>query len=208
MDEEIFYNSAYTGTKQYHQNDVKTANASGFGAAADDFMERGIDLNEQLINNKPATYFFKMNSNAMIGASIDVGDILIVDRSLKAVNGKMLDHSKAKVDLLSTYLEKYLNIISNDGYTHKISVFDLFCGEGIYENEGEGSPIATLRVLKDLHFINKAKNKNIPKVDLFFNDLDEQKIQKLKSIIEKKKPHWYVWVKIQGVMKTYTHLHS
>lgn len=90
MDEEIFYNSAYTGTKQYHQNDVKTANASGFGAAADDFMERGIDLNEQLINNKPATYFFKMNSNAMIGASIDVGDILIVDRSLKAVNGKII----------------------------------------------------------------------------------------------------------------------
>ena len=37
----------------------------------------------------------------------------------------MLDHSKAKVKLLSKYLEKYLNIISNDGFTKKISVFNL-----------------------------------------------------------------------------------
>lgn len=102
----------------------------------------------------------------------------------------MLDHSKAKVKLLSKYLEKYLNIIANDRYTQRISVFDLFCGEGIYENEGEGSPIAILRVLKEMHFANKAKNKNIPKVDLLFNDIDEFKIQKLKTIIEEKKLHY------------------
>jgi three-Cys-motif partner protein len=71
----------------------------------------------------------------------------------------MLDHSKAKVLLLQKYFEKYLNIIVNDGYTQKINVFDLFCGEGVYENEGEGSSIAILRTLKDLHFINKAKHK-------------------------------------------------
>src|SRR5216110_1143618 len=93
----------------------------------------------------------------------------------------MLDHSKAKVLLLRKYLEKYLNIIANDGYTQKINVFDLFCGEGVYDNEGEGSPIAILRTLKDLHFINKAKNKDVIKVDLYFNDKDEFKIEKLKS---------------------------
>lgn len=102
----------------------------------------------------------------------------------------MLDHSKAKVLLLQKYLEKYLNIISNDGFTEKIYVFDLFCGEGIYENDGEGSPIATMRTIKDLHFINKAKNKNIPKIDLFFNDKDESKIEKLKSIILERKLHY------------------
>ncbi len=101
----------------------------------------------------------------------------------------MFDHSKAKVKLLAKYLEKYLNIISNDGYTTKICVFDLFCGEGIYENDGEGSPIAILKVLKELHFVNKAKNKNIPKVDLLFNDIDEFKIEKLKEIIGDKKLH-------------------
>ncbi|MEO6721158.1 MAG: three-Cys-motif partner protein TcmP [Ferruginibacter sp.] len=108
----------------------------------------------------------------------------------------MLDHSKAKVLLLQKYLEKYLNIIANDGYTQRINVFDLFCGEGIYENEGEGSPIAILRTLKDLHFANKGKNKNIVKVDLFFNDKDEFKIQKLASIISEKKLHYEMFGKI------------
>ncbi|HLK28886.1 MAG TPA: three-Cys-motif partner protein TcmP, partial [Puia sp.] len=70
-----------------------------------------------------------------------------------------------------------------------INVFDLFCGEGIYENNGEGSPIAILRVLKNLHYINKAKNNNIPTVDLIFNDNDTFKIEKLKGIIEQRKLH-------------------
>ena len=49
---------AYQGSKGFSQQQVRNANATGFGAAADDYMERGIDLNEELIRNKPATYFF------------------------------------------------------------------------------------------------------------------------------------------------------
>ncbi|MBC7722463.1 MAG: translesion error-prone DNA polymerase V autoproteolytic subunit [Pedobacter sp.] len=90
MDQEILYRSAYNGTKDFTQQNVPTANATGFGAAADDYAERGIDLNEQLIMNKPATFFFRMNSDAMIGGGINSGDILIVDRSIKAMNGKII----------------------------------------------------------------------------------------------------------------------
>ena len=90
MDNDIFYNSAYNGTKEFGQQNVPTANASGFGAAADDYMERGIDLNERLVMNKPATYFFRMNSDAMENASIHAGDVLVVDRSIKAANGKII----------------------------------------------------------------------------------------------------------------------
>lgn len=90
MDGEDFFGAAYKGSKQFHQQDVKTANATGFGAAADDYMERGIDLNEQLIKNKPATFFFRMKGDAMEGAGIFNGDILIVDRSLKLVSGKII----------------------------------------------------------------------------------------------------------------------
>ena len=90
MEDEYFFGSGYKGTKQYTQHDVPTANATGFGAAADDYMERGIDLNEQLIMNKPATFFFRMNSEAMTGAGLHPGDVLIVDRSLKAANGKII----------------------------------------------------------------------------------------------------------------------
>src|SRR6187549_2311033 len=90
MDREKMYNAAYGGSKQFSQHDVPHANANGFGAAADDYMERGIDLNEQLIINRPATYFFRMNSDAMINAGIFSEDVLIVDRSLKATNGKII----------------------------------------------------------------------------------------------------------------------
>lgn len=90
MDNDTLYNSAYNGTKHFSQQNVSTANASGFGAAADDYMERGIDLNERLIMNKPATYFFRMNSDAMDNASIHAGDVLLVDRSIKATNGKII----------------------------------------------------------------------------------------------------------------------
>ena len=88
--EEEFFGSAYKGTKKFTQQEVKMANASGFGAAADDYMERGIDLNEQLIKNKPATYFFRMKGDAMKEAGIFDNDVLIVDRSLKLGKGKIL----------------------------------------------------------------------------------------------------------------------
>jgi DNA polymerase V len=90
MDGENFYHAAYSGTKDFTQQNIKTANATGFGAAADDYAERGIDLNEQLIKNKPATFFMRVNSNAMDGAGIHAGDVIIVDRSLEAKNGKIV----------------------------------------------------------------------------------------------------------------------
>ncbi|MEO7309001.1 MAG: translesion error-prone DNA polymerase V autoproteolytic subunit [Chitinophagaceae bacterium] len=90
MESELFFGPAYKGTKQFVQQDVPTANATGFGAAADDYMERGIDLNEKLIMNKPATFFFRMNSDSMEGAGIGMGDVLIVDRSIPVANGKII----------------------------------------------------------------------------------------------------------------------
>lgn len=90
MEADEFYYSAYNGSKQFSQQNIRTANATGFGAAADDYAERGIDLNEQLIKNKPATFFLRVNSDAMIGAGIHKGDVVIVDRSLDAKNGKVV----------------------------------------------------------------------------------------------------------------------
>jgi len=90
MDRDHYTKPTYQGTKNFTQQQVKTANATGFGAAADDYSERGIDLNEQLIRNKPATYFFRMKGDAMREAGIFDGDVLIVDRSIKLSNGKVI----------------------------------------------------------------------------------------------------------------------
>src|SRR5438093_12613020 len=113
MEDEYFYGAAYKGSKGFTQWEVKKANATGFGAAADDYIEGGIDLNEQLIKNKPATFFFRMTGDAMTGAGIFNGDVLIADRSLKGISGKIviailngemlvrrLEHSMNKIRLI------------------------------------------------------------------------------------------------------------
>jgi len=90
MDKEEFYGVTYKGSKQFSQLEVKMLNATGFGAAADDYMERGIDLNELLIKNKPATFFFRMKGDAMRDAGIFDSDVLIVDRSVKLIEGRII----------------------------------------------------------------------------------------------------------------------
>ncbi|HTL08414.1 MAG TPA: translesion error-prone DNA polymerase V autoproteolytic subunit [Chitinophagaceae bacterium] len=110
MEEEIFFGAAYKGSKNYTQQDVRTANATGFGAAADDYAERGIDLNEQLIQNKPATFFMRIRGDAMTGAGIYNGDTVIVDRSLKAGSGKVVI-AILNGELLIRRLEKTFNKI-------------------------------------------------------------------------------------------------
>ncbi len=124
MEVENFFRSSYTGSKRFTQQDVPNANATGFGAAADDYMERGIDLNEQLIRNKPATFFMKVSGDSMINAGIYSGDIAIVDRSLKAVNGRIVI---AVIDgeMLIRRYQKTMNKLLLIPESHKLSTIDV-----------------------------------------------------------------------------------
>ena len=124
MEVEKFFAAGYRGSKEFKQLDVPTANATGFGAAADDYMERGIDLNEQLIRNKPATYFMRVSGNSMINACIHDGDINIVDRSIKPVNGKIVI---AVVDgeMIIRRFVKTMNSLKLVPETPKLSAIDV-----------------------------------------------------------------------------------
>jgi len=59
---------------------------AGFPSPADDFIERSLDLNEQLVTNPIATFFVRASGNSMDGAGIHNGDLLIVDRSVTPVH--------------------------------------------------------------------------------------------------------------------------
>ena len=124
MELEQFLGMSYKGSKRFTQWDVPTANATGFGAAADDYMERGIDLNEQLIRNKPATFFMRVSGDAMTGAGIFSGDVVIVDRSVKAVNGKVVI-ATLNGEMLIRRLEKNFNKIRLVPETSKLSPIDI-----------------------------------------------------------------------------------
>lgn len=106
-------------------------------------------------------------------------------------------HSKAKVELLEAYLKRYLNIICNTPYVEKISVFDLFCGEGLYKNQGEGSPLVILNQIQRLHTINAAKLSKIPPIDCFFNDKSNTKTNRLKEVINRKFPNYSKYVSLK-----------
>ena len=123
MEREIF-NSTYEGTKDFTQHDVPRANATGLSTPADEYMERGIDLNEQLIKNKPATFFFRMNGDSMNGAGIFSGDVLIVDRSITNVNGKVVI-AVLNGEMLVRRLEKTLNKIRLIPETTRLAVIDV-----------------------------------------------------------------------------------
>lgn len=124
MELEEFYGMSYKGSKRFTQQEIPTANATGFGAAADDYMERGIDLNEQLVRNKPATFFMRVSGDAMTGAGIFSGDVVIVDRSVKADSGKVII-ATLNGEMLIRRLEKTFNKIRLVPETPKLSPIDV-----------------------------------------------------------------------------------
>ena len=60
--------------------------SAGFPSPADDHLEDIIDLNQQLIKNKEATFFGRAEGDSMIGAGIGNGDLLVIDKSLRPKN--------------------------------------------------------------------------------------------------------------------------
>jgi len=60
--------------------------SAGFPSPAEDHLEDIIDLNQQLIRNKEATFFGRAEGDSMIGAGIGNGDLLVIDKSLRPKN--------------------------------------------------------------------------------------------------------------------------
>lgn len=63
---------------------------AGFPSPADDHIEGKIDLNQYLISHPAATFLVRASGDSMINAGIHDGDVLIVDRSLEPVDGKVV----------------------------------------------------------------------------------------------------------------------
>ncbi|MEA2109397.1 MAG: translesion error-prone DNA polymerase V autoproteolytic subunit [Pseudomonadota bacterium] len=64
--------------------------SAGFPSPADDYLEGVLDLNQHLIKHPAATFFVRVTGDSMIDAGIHDGDLLLVDRSLEMVDGKVV----------------------------------------------------------------------------------------------------------------------
>jgi DNA polymerase V len=67
-----------------------TSIEAGFPSPADDYIEGSLDLNQHLVKHPAATFFVRVSGESMINAGIYPDDILIVDRSLEAVDKKIV----------------------------------------------------------------------------------------------------------------------
>lgn len=63
--------------------------SAGFPSPADDHIEDTIDLNRELIKNKDATFFGRVEGDSMKNAGICNGDLLVIDKSLEPSDGKI-----------------------------------------------------------------------------------------------------------------------
>lgn len=63
--------------------------SAGFPSPADDFKEKRISLDNTLVKNKEATFYARVSGKSMIGAGLDDGDLLVIDRSMEPEHGKI-----------------------------------------------------------------------------------------------------------------------
>lgn len=108
------------------------------------------------------------------------------------VKNTMQIHSQAKVDFYKTYLERYLVVLCTSPYIKHINIYDVFCGMGVYEDGGKGSPIVAYDTIKNLFASLNFQNET--NITLIVNDKSEKRISVVKDYIAKNR-HPYCEVK-------------
>ena len=84
---------------------------AGFPSPAEEELSDTMSLDEYLIKNKEATYMLKVSGESMKDAGIMAGDMVLVDRSITAVDGDIVI---AEVD--NQWTIKYLRKNGKDVY--------------------------------------------------------------------------------------------
>jgi len=68
---------------------ISSGISAGFPSPAGDFKQDRISLDRELIKNKEATFFARVNGQSMIDAGLEDNDLLVIDRSLEPSNNKI-----------------------------------------------------------------------------------------------------------------------
>jgi DNA polymerase V len=82
---------ALTPNPSQHQVTLFAESVSaGFPSPADDHSDGGLDFNHYLIKHPAATFCLRVSGDSMTGAGIHSGDLLVVDRSLEPLAGRIV----------------------------------------------------------------------------------------------------------------------
>lgn len=111
---------------------------AGSPSPADELMEEALDLNEHLIQNKTQTFFVRVAGESMTDAGIFPGDLLIVDRTLQAITGKIIIavlNGELTVKRLYHHEDTVILCAENGNYNDiKVTSYDDFSIWGVVTN--------------------------------------------------------------------------
>lgn len=99
---------------------IRAARAtSGFPSPAEDVAEASLDLHTLVVRRPAATFFLRMRGDAMRGAGIFSGDILVVDRSFRPTARRLIVLAVGGELLVRRYIRaasRYGVIFVTDGH--------------------------------------------------------------------------------------------
>ena len=83
---------------------------AGFPSPADDYIESRLDLTN-LVRNKEATFYARVEGESMTGLGIGHGDLLMIDKSLQAEVGDIV-----VAEVSNEFTVKQLGVVSGQAY--------------------------------------------------------------------------------------------
>lgn len=74
----------------HHLSLFSSAVRAGFPSPATDYEAEPIDLNAYITKNPTSTFLARVEGDSMIGAHIEPGDLVVIDRSVKPSSGRIV----------------------------------------------------------------------------------------------------------------------
>lgn len=63
---------------------------AGFPSPADDYQEQSLDIGAYLVKRRGTTFFMRVEGDSMVGAGINDGDLLVIDRAERPCDGAIV----------------------------------------------------------------------------------------------------------------------
>lgn len=107
------------------------------------------------------------------------------------------EHTEVKHEILRKYLETWVRIVGR--YHGTVCFFDCFAGRGIYANGEIGSPLITMRAVKDV----KQKFDFLKNVELTFIESNKNNYENLVKVIQdeiSRDPYGYSGITIKNII--------
>lgn len=108
---------------------------AAFESPGADYEEDRISLDEYVSNHPHATFYVRVTGDCMQYSGIETGDLLVVDRSLKPINGDVIVAVLNGQHVLACYIDfngkKYLMPDNPEYPPHQVNEFDQLSIEGV-----------------------------------------------------------------------------